>query len=140
MSASENIPEEGVMLAERVASCLTRQEEELTCPVCRDIFKHPVILLCSHSFCQACLQQWWTVKKNKECPVCRANSPHDEPHINLALKNLCENFLAEKSHRSLRDNSNVNTLCDYFDSLQILPEVNTLCEFFSILQIQKTML
>ena len=136
MSASVNFPEEGVMLADRVASCLTGQEEELSCPVCCDIFKHPVILSCSHSFCKVCLQQWWKVKQNRECPICRTNSPQDKPPINLALKNLCENFLEEKSHRSLRDNTKVNTLCDYFDSLQILPEVNALCACFNILQIQ----
>ena len=130
--------EEGIMLADSMSSCLTRREEELTCPVCCDIFKHPLILPCSHSFCSACLQQWWTTVKQKDCPVCRTDaSQSDQPPVNLALKNLSENFLQERSHRSLRDDSKVNTLCDFFDSLQIRPEVNTLCEFFNVLQIQR---
>ena len=35
-----------------------------------------------------------------ECPVCNTRSSQDEPPVNLALKNLCENFLEERSHRS----------------------------------------
>uniref|UniRef100_A0A671L503 RING-type domain-containing protein n=1 Tax=Sinocyclocheilus anshuiensis TaxID=1608454 RepID=A0A671L503_9TELE len=43
--------------------------EELSCPVCCEIFKHPVLLSCSHSFCKECLQQFWRTKKTQECPV-----------------------------------------------------------------------
>ena len=93
----------------KMASCLTRQEKELSWPVCRDIFKHPVILSCSHSFCKACLQQCWTGRPTleKECPACKTNSSQGEQQtINLALKNLCENFLEERrSHRSLSTRS-----------------------------------
>ncbi|XP_052394330.1 nuclear factor 7, brain [Carassius gibelio] len=70
--------------------------EELSCPVCCEIFKAPVILSCSHSFCKECLHQFWTTKKTQECPVCRRDSKHDPP-VNLALKNLCESFLKERN-------------------------------------------
>uniref|UniRef100_A0AAQ5X1Z4 RING-type domain-containing protein n=1 Tax=Amphiprion ocellaris TaxID=80972 RepID=A0AAQ5X1Z4_AMPOC len=36
----------------------SRLEEDLCCPVCHDIFKDPVMLSCSHSFCRVCLQIW----------------------------------------------------------------------------------
>ena len=92
-----------------MASCLTRQEKELTCPVCRDIFKHPVILSCSHSFCKACLQECWAGKPTweKKCPVCKTKSSQEEQTTNLALKNLCENFLEEISQLSLSARSEV---------------------------------
>ncbi|KAK7152421.1 hypothetical protein R3I93_010590 [Phoxinus phoxinus] len=71
--------------------------EELSCPVCCDIFKAPVVLSCSHSVCKECLQQFWRTKKTQECPVCRRRSSKDNPPPNLALKNLCESFLTERN-------------------------------------------
>uniref|UniRef100_UPI003AADD958 nuclear factor 7, ovary-like isoform X1 n=1 Tax=Centroberyx gerrardi TaxID=166262 RepID=UPI003AADD958 len=57
----------------------SRSEEDLSCPVCHDIFKDPVLLSCSHSFCKACLQSWWTEKQIHECPVCKRRSSRSEP-------------------------------------------------------------
>ncbi|XP_053352555.1 zinc-binding protein A33-like [Clarias gariepinus] len=74
-------------------------EEDLSCPVCFDIFKDPVLLCCSHSICKLCLQQYWGTKRAKECPVCRKRSGRKEPPLNRALKNLCETFLQEISQR-----------------------------------------
>lgn len=71
-------------------------EEELSCPVCRDIFMDPVLLACSHSFCRACLRKWWTQKRARECPVCKSDSGRKEPTSNLVLKNTCEAFLLER--------------------------------------------
>ncbi|XP_071403544.1 E3 ubiquitin-protein ligase TRIM39-like [Centroberyx affinis] len=75
----------------------SRSEEDLSCPVCHDIFKDPVVLSCSHSFCKACLQRWWTEKQIRECPLCKRISSHSEPPCNLALNNLCEAFLLERA-------------------------------------------
>nr|NP_001076355.1 BBOX and DUF4200 domain-containing protein [Danio rerio] len=72
-------------------------EYDLTCPVCQDIFKTPVLLSCSHSFCKECLQQFWISKNTQECPVCRRRSSKDYPPINLGLKNVCESFLKERN-------------------------------------------
>ncbi|KAJ8377078.1 hypothetical protein SKAU_G00076580 [Synaphobranchus kaupii] len=69
--------------------------EDLTCPVCFDIFEDPVILKCSHSFCKACLRKCWEENKAGECPVCRDKTTED-PVCNRALKNLCETFLISK--------------------------------------------
>ncbi|XP_050959921.1 E3 ubiquitin-protein ligase TRIM35-like isoform X1 [Labeo rohita] len=71
--------------------------EELSCPVCCEIFKNPVVLSCSHSVCNECLQQFWRIKKTQECPVCRRRCSKDEPPVNLALKNLCESFLKKRN-------------------------------------------
>ncbi|XP_075936235.1 E3 ubiquitin-protein ligase TRIM39-like [Anarhichas minor] len=76
-------------------------EEELSCPVCCDIFKDPVVLKCSHSFCRSCLQQFWNKKKaRRECPICRRKCSLTEPTVSLALKNVADTFLREQDRRT----------------------------------------
>ncbi|XP_029900005.1 nuclear factor 7, ovary-like [Myripristis murdjan] len=78
----------------------SRSEEDLCCPVCHDIFKDPVVLSCSHSFCKACLQRWWTEKPTRDCPVCKRRCSRRKPPRNLVLKNLCEAFLLQRDQRA----------------------------------------
>uniref|UniRef100_A0A3Q4H9P4 Uncharacterized protein n=1 Tax=Neolamprologus brichardi TaxID=32507 RepID=A0A3Q4H9P4_NEOBR len=54
-------------------------QEELSCPVCRDIFRDPVVLSCSHSFCRNCLKRWWRKKEIRQCPVCKSASRKKNP-------------------------------------------------------------
>ncbi|XP_010739040.2 tripartite motif-containing protein 35 [Larimichthys crocea] len=75
-------------------------ERELLCPVCHDVFKDPVLLSCSHSFCKTCLQSWWAEKEILQCMVCKRRSSRSDPPSNLVLKNLCEAFLLERDHGS----------------------------------------
>ncbi|KAM4583352.1 nuclear factor 7, brain-like [Fundulus diaphanus] len=81
----------------------SRLEEDLCCPVCQDIFKDPVVLSCSHSFCKECLKNWWREKAAQECPVCRKRSSRGLPPSNLVLKNLCETFLQQREQRASED-------------------------------------
>ncbi|XP_060938193.1 E3 ubiquitin-protein ligase TRIM39-like [Limanda limanda] len=83
----------------------SRLEEDLYCPVCHDVFRDPVLLSCSHSFCKDCVKSWWKDKEVKECPLCKRRSSKMEPPCNLVLKNLCETFLQE------RDQSSSHALC-----------------------------
>lgn len=73
-------------------------EADFTCPVCYDIFKDPIVLSCSHSVCNACLDQFWKTKGSKECPVCRTRSTNELP--NLALKNLCETYRRQRGQKA----------------------------------------
>uniref|UniRef100_A0A671XAA2 Tripartite motif containing 35-12 n=1 Tax=Sparus aurata TaxID=8175 RepID=A0A671XAA2_SPAAU len=77
----------------------SRLEEDLCCPVCHDVFREPVVLSCSHSFCKDCLQSWWTERQTQVCPVCKRRSSR-EPPLSMALKNLCETFLQERDQRA----------------------------------------
>ncbi|XP_067372750.1 nuclear factor 7, brain-like [Channa argus] len=69
--------------------------KHLCCPVCQDIFRDPVLLACSHSFCNICVLQWWKTKRVRECPICRTVSSNSNPPRNLVLKDLCEVFSLE---------------------------------------------
>ncbi|XP_074493322.1 nuclear factor 7, brain-like [Sebastes fasciatus] len=78
----------------------SRSEEDLCCPVCHDIFRDPVLLSCSHSFCKDCLKSWWREKQTCECPICKRRSSKFEPPCHRVLKNLCEAFLLERDQRA----------------------------------------
>uniref|UniRef100_A0AAX7TAQ2 Uncharacterized protein n=1 Tax=Astatotilapia calliptera TaxID=8154 RepID=A0AAX7TAQ2_ASTCA len=79
----------------------SRSEEDLCCPVCQEVFRDPVLLSCSHSFCKDCLKRWWREKGERECPVCKEISSKKHPPLNRALKNLCESFLQERASEDL---------------------------------------
>ncbi|XP_028458685.1 nuclear factor 7, brain-like [Perca flavescens] len=75
-------------------------EEDFCCSVCHEVFRDPVLLLCSHSFCKDCLKSWWAEKQTQECPVCKRRSSKSEPPRNLELKKLCESFLQQRDQRA----------------------------------------
>ncbi|XP_060928661.1 E3 ubiquitin-protein ligase TRIM35-like [Limanda limanda] len=78
----------------------SRSEVDFCCSICQDVFRDPVVLSCSHSFCRDCLKSWWKDKAVKECPLCKRRSSRSEPPGNLVLKNLCERFLQERIQSS----------------------------------------
>ncbi|XP_042248070.1 zinc-binding protein A33 isoform X1 [Thunnus maccoyii] len=82
-------------------------EEDLTCPVCCDIFTDPVLLSCSHSFCRSCLKRCWDTGL-RECPVCRKRTAKSSPPSNLALKNVCETLLQTRRQSSVEEKNNCN--------------------------------
>uniref|UniRef100_A0A3B3VSF3 Uncharacterized protein n=1 Tax=Poecilia latipinna TaxID=48699 RepID=A0A3B3VSF3_9TELE len=84
-------------LRDKMASKL---EEDLYCSICQEIFKDPVFLSCSHSFCKECLQNWWREKPERECPVCKRKSSREQPPLSLVLKNLCESFLQQRNQKA----------------------------------------
>ncbi|XP_068578291.1 E3 ubiquitin-protein ligase TRIM35-like isoform X3 [Cebidichthys violaceus] len=78
----------------------SRLEEDLCCPVCHEVFRDPVVLSCSHTFCKDCLKSWWREKPTQGCPVCKRRSSMEHPPVSLVLKNLCESFLLQRDQRA----------------------------------------
>ncbi|CAM4453644.1 unnamed protein product [Leuciscus chuanchicus] len=81
-------------------------EEELSCPVCTELFTDPVLLSCGHSFCRQCINDHWTSSRSRNCPVCRQLSPQ-QPVSNLSLRNTCESYLRENNTRKEREREHV---------------------------------
>ncbi|XP_037615788.1 nuclear factor 7, ovary-like [Sebastes umbrosus] len=79
----------------------SRLEKELSCPVCCDIFKDPVVLSCNHSFCKDCLQKHWADSQTSECPVCKRRWSKEILPFDFALKSRCEAFLLERGSEPL---------------------------------------
>nr|XP_020447576.1 E3 ubiquitin/ISG15 ligase TRIM25-like [Monopterus albus] len=49
-------------------------EEQFNCPVCLDLPNDPVTIPCGHSYCMACIKDYWTKDEAKgifSCPQCR---------------------------------------------------------------------
>lgn len=65
-------------------------EEELSCPICLDMYDDPVSLPCQHNFCRRCLKANVSVIGNQlkrfQCPSCR------EYHSATAIETLPRNF------------------------------------------------
>ena len=64
-------------MAVQPSSGLLKLEEQLTCPVCLDLYTNPKILPCHHSFCQECLEGLPQEREARgdtyylSCPTCR---------------------------------------------------------------------
>ncbi|XP_077370502.1 E3 ubiquitin/ISG15 ligase TRIM25 [Festucalex cinctus] len=49
-------------------------EEQFNCPVCLDLPNDPVTIPCGHSYCMACIKDYWSKDDSKgiySCPQCR---------------------------------------------------------------------
>ena len=60
--------------------------KELTCAICLDFFKDPVILKCGHNFCRFCICMHWDENGDDygyQCPQCRTVM------FEVYLQNLC---------------------------------------------------
>ncbi|XP_072513226.1 zinc-binding protein A33-like isoform X2 [Salminus brasiliensis] len=100
-----------------MASSHSSLEENLKCSICFEIFKDPVLLHCSHSFCKACLDRSWSLKDVKECPLCRKITRCSLLN-NLVLKDACESLVEEKKRRILAGTQGAMCL-DHAEKLQL---------------------
>ncbi|XP_038613078.1 E3 ubiquitin/ISG15 ligase TRIM25 [Tachyglossus aculeatus] len=69
--------------------------EELTCPICLEVFQEAVTTPCGHNFCLACLSRTWAAQgAQSSCPQCRAAFP-DRPRLqrNTVLCGLAQRLL-----------------------------------------------
>ncbi|XP_050984135.1 nuclear factor 7, brain [Labeo rohita] len=105
----------------------SKSVEDLSCPVCCEIFKDPVLLSCSHSICKECLQQFWKTKETQECPVCRRRSSKEKPPCNLALKNLCDSLIKEQNKRRSSGSEEICSLHSEKLTLFCLEDEQSVC-------------
>ncbi|XP_077184859.1 E3 ubiquitin-protein ligase RNF135 isoform X4 [Paroedura picta] len=74
------------------ADPLKNLQDELTCCLCLEYFKHPVSVgKCFHTFCKECITKHCKKKKNMiTCPVCRQNFCQNDLVENRSLANITE--------------------------------------------------
>lgn len=66
-------------------------QQDLTCSVCRGLFRDPLVLPCTHSFCRECLQKS-TRFSGEQCPLCREKFAAGQEIPNRALSQVCQTF------------------------------------------------
>ncbi|OCT66677.1 uncharacterized protein LOC108700412 [Xenopus laevis] len=85
---------------------------ELTCFMCRGIYKMPVTLPCGHNFCLICIERTWKRRKGFEedfsCPECQHRyKKRRELNNNMTLCYIAMDFLRTQPQHG--------TLCSYCD-------------------------
>ncbi|EJT47043.1 hypothetical protein A1Q1_04286 [Trichosporon asahii var. asahii CBS 2479] len=59
---------------------LRRLDKALLCPICKELFDHPVSIGCGHSFCSKCIRGFFaSTTKKTACPTC--SDPQTEGSI-----------------------------------------------------------
>ncbi|XP_051907532.1 zinc-binding protein A33-like [Hippocampus zosterae] len=75
-----------------------RISRDLTCSICLDLFKQPVSLPCDHTFCQGCIEGYWTGPRGRSqgesgsCPQCRKVFPGQSYRPNRIVANIVESY------------------------------------------------
>ncbi|XP_068099998.1 nuclear factor 7, ovary-like isoform X2 [Hyperolius riggenbachi] len=63
-------------------------DEDLICPLCKSLFKGPVMVACGHNFCRDCLDKAWKDENTFTCPDCNEVMTKKAYTTNRALVNL----------------------------------------------------
>ncbi|WAR11619.1 TRIM1-like protein [Mya arenaria] len=106
-------------------------EDELTCPVCLELFADPLLLPCSHSICKKCLQdivdnRSKSGKDGLDCPTCRKSHPINRNKVgkltrNLALENIVFRYQEIQSQNLSRSRNSLDLTLDFFSPTSPVP-------------------
>uniref|UniRef100_A0A3P8UP83 Tripartite motif containing 69 n=1 Tax=Cynoglossus semilaevis TaxID=244447 RepID=A0A3P8UP83_CYNSE len=75
-----------------------RISRDLTCSICLDLFKQPVSLPCDHTFCQGCIEGYWSGPRGPgqggtgSCPQCRKVYAGQSYRPNRIVANIVESY------------------------------------------------
>ncbi|XP_063045597.1 tripartite motif containing 105 [Engraulis encrasicolus] len=73
--------------------------EDLTCAICCDLFRDPVMLGCMHHFCKRCISTYWRNIHHGlvTCPQCRQEFPTRQFQTNYLVAGLVDKVRASSS-------------------------------------------
>ncbi|XP_072540919.1 uncharacterized protein [Salminus brasiliensis] len=78
-----------------MAESMLRDRDQYSCSICLDLMKDPVTIPCGHSYCMACIRNYWDRDelKRSNCPQCRQNFiPRPVLNKNTMLAEIMENL------------------------------------------------
>ncbi|KAK7138471.1 hypothetical protein R3I94_013942 [Phoxinus phoxinus] len=81
----------------------TSLREDLTCAICFELFREPVMLGCMHHFCRRCIEAYWrSVRGPASCPQCRQEFPNRSFQTNYLVAGVVEKVRAGSTPASIR--------------------------------------
>ncbi|XP_054890695.1 tripartite motif containing 105 [Poeciliopsis prolifica] len=78
--------------------------EDLTCAICCDLFREPVMLSCMHHFCKACISRYWRGTLGPvTCPQCRKEFRSKQFQTNYLVAAMVDKVRSSSSETYIRD-------------------------------------
>lgn len=78
--------------------------EDLTCAICCDLFREPVMLACMHHFCKPCISRYWRGTQGPvSCPQCRKEFSSKQFQTNYLVAAMVEKIRASMSDTHVKN-------------------------------------
>ncbi|KAM9741442.1 tripartite motif containing 105 [Menidia menidia] len=78
--------------------------EDLTCAICCDLFREPVMLSCMHHFCKSCISRYWRGAHGPvTCPQCRKEFSSKQFQTNYLVAAMVEKVRATTSRAHIKN-------------------------------------
>ncbi|XP_070692449.1 tripartite motif containing 105 isoform X2 [Pempheris klunzingeri] len=90
--------------AAAAASTKGSLREDLTCAICCDLFREPVMLACMHHFCKPCISRYWRGTQSPvTCPQCRKEFTSKHFQTNYLVTAMVEKVRATTSDSYIKN-------------------------------------
>ncbi|CAI5768253.1 tripartite motif-containing protein 10-like isoform X1 [Podarcis lilfordi] len=103
----------------------TNIEEEVLCPICKDLLTDPVTLNCGHNFCRGCITKHCEVRDEIEmgdckCPVCMDKIRNRNFCPNWQLANVVESIKHQRKELCEKHKEKLHLFCKEDEELVCL--------------------
>lgn len=93
-----------IMAAAAATSTKGSLREDLTCAICCDLFREPVMLACMHHFCKPCISRYWRGTQGPvTCPQCRKEFSSKQFQTNYLVAAMVEKVRATTSDTYIKN-------------------------------------
>lgn len=110
--------------------------ENLTCPVCYQLFKNPKYLPCYHSYCEECLGKM-KVESKILCPECRKEATVPEGGVKNFENNFFINRLVDQLVLNRKMEGEEEVKCDECEEDESAVAYCPDCNCFSVTSMKK---